>query len=245
MSNLSPSCLLGPLAQLEDLELAELVGQRLARPGDVAVGLGLDRRLVLRRMLVEEVDHLLARPVLVVHAGVEHQPIGAQQFIGQMAVVAQRVLIETDFLAEPLGIQRPAFDVGGVAGLLAERRQVRQRLRDRDLHVMAGHAFVVRGRFDVERAGGWRNRRCSRRRGPGACRPACPGCTARRWLPSRGIPRPASLRHSSSAAGRTTPAASAASARCISCTDRRSAGATSRAPSDRSSIAARIAARSL
>ena len=64
MSNLSPSSFFARCAQFEDLQLTDLVRQRLRRVGDVAVGFGLHLRLVLRRMRMEEVDHLLARPVL-------------------------------------------------------------------------------------------------------------------------------------------------------------------------------------
>ena len=144
--------LLGSRAQRQDLQLAGLVRQRLPGPGDVAVGLGLHVGLVLAGMGVEEIDHLLARPVLVVHTGVEHQAIGAQQLIGQAAVVGQRVLVEAHLLAQLLGIQRPALDIGGVAGLLAERRQLGQALRDRDLQVMARNALVVGGGFDGQHA---------------------------------------------------------------------------------------------
>ena len=73
---------------------------------------------------VEEIDHLLARPLLVVEAGIHHQPDGAQHLVLQMAVVAVGVLVEADLLAEPLGVERPALDEGGVARLLAERRQL-------------------------------------------------------------------------------------------------------------------------
>src|ERR1700689_1223983 len=62
------------LAQLENLHLAELVGQRLPGPRDIAVNLAGDVGIVHGRVRVEVVDHLLARPVLAVHAGIDHQP---------------------------------------------------------------------------------------------------------------------------------------------------------------------------
>ena len=85
--------------------------------------------------------------MLVVEAGVDHQADGAQHLVLQAAVVVVGVLVEADLLAEPLGVERPALDEGGVAALLAERRQRRQLLGDRELHVMAGDALVVRGRL--------------------------------------------------------------------------------------------------
>src|SRR5690348_10150182 len=55
-------CLLGFRAQRLDLELTDLVRQRLARPGDVTVHLVLDVLVALAGVLLEEVDRLLARP---------------------------------------------------------------------------------------------------------------------------------------------------------------------------------------
>ena len=57
---------LRPLAQFGDLQLPDLVRQRLRRPRDVAVGLGLDVGLVLGGVGMEVVDDLLAVPVLEV-----------------------------------------------------------------------------------------------------------------------------------------------------------------------------------
>src|SRR3982751_350255 len=58
--------LLRLLAQAEDRELADLVGEGLAGPGDVAVGLALDPGVGGARVVAEELHDLLARPVLVV-----------------------------------------------------------------------------------------------------------------------------------------------------------------------------------
>src|SRR5215470_3212412 len=66
--------LLRPLAQLEDLQLAHLVAQGLAGPGDVAVGLALDARLVDGRVRMEVVDHLLARPPPGVETRIDDEP---------------------------------------------------------------------------------------------------------------------------------------------------------------------------
>src|ERR1019366_7642476 len=57
------------IAQFENLHLAQLVSQGLARPRDVAVHFGLDVGFVHGGMLAEEVHHSLAGPVLVMNSG--------------------------------------------------------------------------------------------------------------------------------------------------------------------------------
>ncbi len=64
ISNLSPSAFSARSRSSRIFNCANLVGQRLARPRDVAVHLGLNAGLVDVRVLVEVVDHLLAGPVL-------------------------------------------------------------------------------------------------------------------------------------------------------------------------------------
>src|SRR4026208_2301025 len=59
--------------------------------------------------------------------------------------VARGLLVEADLLSKPLGIESPAFDVGVVAERAVERGKPRQFLRDRNLHVMPGHASAIRG----------------------------------------------------------------------------------------------------
>src|SRR5215472_9015977 len=74
-------------AKFENFELADLVRQRLAGPCDVAIDFGLDAGLVDGRVIVEEVDHLLAGPVLRVHAGVDDEADGAPDVALEPAVV--------------------------------------------------------------------------------------------------------------------------------------------------------------
>ena len=160
------------LAELEDLELAELVGAGLRGPRDVAVGLGLDERLV-DVVLAHVVDDLIAGPALRVDAGVDDEADGAEELGVEAAVVADGVLIEADFFAELLGVERPAFGVGAEAGVEAELGQALELLLDGELHVMAGDAFVVGDGF-VDRAGcGGRSRWWRRRRGRDVCRRGC------------------------------------------------------------------------
>ena len=70
--------LLRAAAQLAKLELAELVRQRLRRPGDVAIRLRLDGGFIDRLIFAEEFDHLIAAPALRVKTGVHHQAYRAE-----------------------------------------------------------------------------------------------------------------------------------------------------------------------
>ncbi len=90
--------------------------------------------------------------MLVVNAGVEHQAGGAEQFAREPAIFTVRIAVEAYLLAQPLGIERPAFYIGGVRGVLAKRRQGFHLLRDRDLHMVAGHALVVCSGLHIEHA---------------------------------------------------------------------------------------------
>ena len=83
-------------AQAEDFHLADLVRERLPRTRHVAIGFGLDGRLVDRRMVMEVVDYLLTGPPLEVETGVDYQPNRPQQIVLQMAVVAVGVLEEAE-----------------------------------------------------------------------------------------------------------------------------------------------------
>ena len=130
------------LAEFEDLELAEFVGAGLRGPRDVAVGFGLDERLV-DVVLAHVVDDLIARPALGVDAGVDDEADGAEEFGVEAAVVANGVLVEAHLFAELFGVECPAFGVGAEAGMEAELGQALELLLHRDLHVMAGDAFVI------------------------------------------------------------------------------------------------------
>src|SRR4051812_21365764 len=80
-------------------------------------------------------------------AGIYDQADGAQHLVLQTSVIAVWVLIEADLFAEPFGIKRPTFLIGGVSTLLTKWRQRRQFLRDGNLHVVAGDALVISRRF--------------------------------------------------------------------------------------------------
>ena len=128
--------LLGLGAQRLDPELADLVRQRLARPGDVAVDLVVDVEIALAGVLLEVVDRLVARPLERVHAGVDHQAHRAPHVVVQLADLREVVLVQAEVVAELLAVQRPAFDEGRVVGIAAELRQAGEFVRQRDLQVM-------------------------------------------------------------------------------------------------------------
>src|SRR5581483_7251367 len=124
-------------SQLLDLELADLVRERLSWPGDVAIDLIDDVVLGLRRVGLEELDRTIARPALRVHASVDHEPHCAPHLVGELAELRVRILIHAEIVAERFGVKTPALDERGEVELMtAEARHVRQFLRERDLQVM-------------------------------------------------------------------------------------------------------------
>src|SRR5271170_571383 len=99
-------------------------------------------------MIVEVIDHLLPRPVLRVNAGIDDQPYRSPDIRLQTAIVAVRVFVKTDVLAEALAVQSPTLGIRGVVGVLPELWYTGQLLRDRDLQVMSWKSFVIRDSFD-------------------------------------------------------------------------------------------------
>ncbi len=68
---LRPQFFFCPLPQFLDFELADFVGERLARPGNVAVNLAGGVVFGGGDVGQKIVDGLLSSPVLVVHSGVD------------------------------------------------------------------------------------------------------------------------------------------------------------------------------
>ena len=81
--------------------------------------------------------------MLGVDAGVDHQADGAPDVGFEAAVIGVRVLVKADILAQMLGVERPALDVGRVFAVFAEGGDAGELLGDGDLQVVAGDAFVV------------------------------------------------------------------------------------------------------
>src|SRR3546814_2026193 len=73
-------CLLGLGAQLQYLELADLVAGRLAGIVDVALHLFHDVAFREERVVTEILDRLLTAPALVVESGVGDEADGAPEF---------------------------------------------------------------------------------------------------------------------------------------------------------------------
>ena len=77
---------LRPLADGCDLELSDLVGQSLSRPGDVAIDLS---------GAAEIVDRLGSAPTFGMQARVDHQSPGAEELRSQGAKVLGRAAVQT------------------------------------------------------------------------------------------------------------------------------------------------------
>jgi hypothetical protein len=151
-------------AQRSDAQLAQLVAQRLARMGDVAVDLDLIIQRKIRGVRVQVVDGLLAGPAHRVDAGVRHQPGRAQQLVGQVAEARERLAQQPQFRPQSFRVQRPAFAVGHVPAVAAERRQLGIALGARDLQVVAGQGFVQGQGFDFPHRPGVQARRVDHQR---------------------------------------------------------------------------------
>src|SRR4029077_15066776 len=104
--------LLRPGARLEDGALAQVVRQRLARPGDVAIDLGGDLALRQRGVLAAVIDGLLPRPALRMKAGVDHQTCRAPDLVAEHTEALVGRVVHAHLAAELLTVQRPAFTVG-------------------------------------------------------------------------------------------------------------------------------------
>ena len=86
--------------------------------------------------------------------GVDHQPRRAERLPLQVAEAAGRIAVQAQLEAQRLGIQRPAFVVGGEAAAAAKARQPGQLHRAGNLQVMAGHRLVRDGGLHLpQRAG--------------------------------------------------------------------------------------------
>ena len=134
--------LLGPLALLEEFQLAQHVAAGLARPHAIALDLGDGFAFRIAQGVDIEFQGLFAAPFQAMHAAVHHQPHAAEHGVVQLPDGAEGiVLIHADLHRHLLGIQRPAFDIGAEPQRLADQRQLGF-LRDRDLHVMAGDRLV-------------------------------------------------------------------------------------------------------
>src|SRR5208282_4462508 len=90
------------IAEVENLQLSDLVSECLAGPRDVAIHFGLHAGFVHIGVVVEVLDHLLAGPGLAVDAGVDYQADGAPDVGFKSAVIGVGVLVKADVFAQPL-----------------------------------------------------------------------------------------------------------------------------------------------
>ena len=134
--------ILGPCPQLADLQFAHLVCQRLTWPTDVPVGLGPDLVQRERRVLGQVVEHLLARPAQGVHAGVDDEPAGPPDLVGQAAEVAVRILVDAGLEPEVLGVKRPSLTESREVVVAAELGAGVHLGRERGLEMMPRHRLV-------------------------------------------------------------------------------------------------------
>src|SRR5688572_19044348 len=120
--------LLGAFSQLLNLQFAELVGQRLSRPGNVAIDFCrhfMDRQRGARGHVI---DGLLPGPPHGVQTGIDDQTAGAPHLVGETSEVVIRISIKTGLEPEPFGVQTPP---------LAECRDVRETTKVRQRSELA------------------------------------------------------------------------------------------------------------
>src|SRR5579862_462889 len=137
-------CLLGALASLDDGALAEVVGQRLPRPCDVAIHLGADLVLGERGVLTQVSERLLTRPALRMNAGVDHEPRGAPDLVAEHAEALVWGLVHPHLVSEPLAVERPPLAVGRDVAQAADFRLILVLHRDRDLEGVTGSGLMQR-----------------------------------------------------------------------------------------------------
>src|SRR5436190_16524237 len=97
------------LAQLEDLQHADLVGERLRRHHEVTLDLDDDFRFRHAGVLHHVPDGLLARPALGMHPGIDDEAHRAEHLVLQPAEIVGRILLVPGLPGEPLSVQRPAL----------------------------------------------------------------------------------------------------------------------------------------
>src|SRR5947209_20379445 len=96
-----------------DFALADLVGQGLAWPDNIAIHFVDGLTLGQADVVEEELDRLLALPAQVVQSGVDDQAAPAAGTVAEHAEARQLVGIQPELVGKPLRVQRPALDKGG------------------------------------------------------------------------------------------------------------------------------------
>ena len=125
-----------------DLQLTELVGERLPRPRDVAIDFGTDLVVGERGIGLEVGDRLLARPSELVNAGVDHEATGTPHLVREPAEVLVGRFVDAHHRAQPLGIEPPSLAVAGKRGAISEGGARRPFAREGGLKAVPRRAFV-------------------------------------------------------------------------------------------------------
>src|ERR1035441_1251340 len=99
-------------------------------------------------MIVKEVDHLLAGPVLGVNTCIDDETNRTPDVGFETTIVRVGVLIKANVFSEAFGVKTPALGEGRVMTELAEGGCISEFARDGYLQVMAGQALVVGNGFD-------------------------------------------------------------------------------------------------
>jgi len=130
------------LAQLEQLELADLVRAGLPGIGDVAVDLVRNVESRLGRVREKIGDGVVARSAEGVHPGIDDEPHGAPHVVGLRAQLCLRTVVYADLVTERFRVETPTLGVADVVRRPAEVGQRAQLVRERELQVMSRHRFV-------------------------------------------------------------------------------------------------------
>ena len=144
-------------AQPLDLALTELVGQRLTRPADVAIG--LDRGIGRGESGAEErVDRALARPAQAMEPAVDDEAGGPPGLPVEHPEPLGLAAVQPHLVGQPLRVEAPALDVGAADHPRpepAEDVEVLVLHLERDLEVMPGDGLVIgrRGELGVRPRG--------------------------------------------------------------------------------------------
>src|SRR4030095_5034846 len=96
---LRPERLFRVATMTADLQFAELVCNRLARPRDVTIDLGRELVLGDRHRLRHILERLLAAPAVVMNASVDDQTRRAPDLIRQLAEFLIRCLVDANLPA--------------------------------------------------------------------------------------------------------------------------------------------------
>ena len=124
MSNFGAERRLRLVAKAADGQLADLVGERLARGWRCSARPRRWRRSSIPRIFEHVLDRLVAGPTFGMDAGVDHEAHRAKHLVVQIAEALVGVGVHLHRVAEGFRVERPAFDISGVAAEAHEGGQL-------------------------------------------------------------------------------------------------------------------------